>query len=78
MNRWKYLETSSALSEWSGSVIWYLVYKNMAENAAVDSIQREIGCLGVGVFKKAKFPLETSQIWSVGKVQNNMKYDGLG
>lgn len=40
--------------------------------------QRKLLCRGVGVFKRATFPLETSQIQSVGKVQNNMKYDGLG
>lgn len=50
----------------------------MPEKAAVDSIHREIRCLSVEVLKKAKFPLETSQIWSVGKVQNNMNFDGLG
>lgn len=50
----------------------------MPEKAPVDSIHREIRCLGVGVFKNVKFPLETSQFWSGGKVQNNINYDGLG
>lgn len=72
INRWKNIWRPLLLYQ-NDRVQWFGLQKNGRESCC-----RQYPLGDVGAFKKAKFPLETGPIWSGGRVQNNMKYDGLG
>lgn len=73
INRWKNIWRPLLLYR-NDRVQWFAIHFTKKWQK---SCCRQYPLGGVGAFKRATFPLETGQIWS-GKVQNNMKYDGLG